>query len=326
MSASQGLRKGRGGRKPGPVPPMSPKVVRLIRLYEEDLRVRYSDRTIESYLKYARILLSWLAARDLDLLRVTRDNLHTFQNDLSAMRKRNGTPYSVSHQGGCITALHSLFNFLYRRQYLLQDPASGLTRPRDDQTLPRVILTMKEAGRVLDAADDQTPSGLRDRAILETFYATGLRVSEIANLSVHDVDLEDLTLRVILGKGRKDRNVPLTAAAAEMIEAYMAKGRARLLQSVKDRRLFVADHGGRMHRAVLSRLVQHYAKKAGVKKHATPHTFRHSIATHLLRKRADIRHIQVLLGHASLKTTERYTRVEISDLRRVISRAHPRGR
>ncbi len=174
---------------------------------------------------------------------------------------------------------------------------------------------------------DNTPNGLRDRAILETFYATGLRCTELANLTPYDIDTEERTLRVVLGKGKKDRVIPLTRAAAKAIGTYLTYGRPELLRRRrKVRYLFIADKGGWMQRAVLNRIVKRYATKARVKTHATCHSFRHSAATHLLRGGADIRHIQVLLGHARLSTTERYTRVEITDLKKVIDRAHPRSR
>ena len=133
-------------------------------------------------------------------------------------------------------------------------------------------------------------------------------------------------LRVVLGKGRKDRNVPLTRAAAEAIEAYLVKGRPKLVAPGRVRYLFLPDRGGKMDRATACRIVRQWACEAGVKKHVTRHTFRHTVATHLLKGGADIRHIQALLGHASLGTTQRYTRVEVSDLKQVIERAHPRGR
>ena len=175
-------------------------------------------------------------------------------------------------------------------------------------------------------SSSRLPLGLRDRATLETFYATGIRVSELAKLTPYDVDTQERTLRVLLGKGRKDRHVPLTRAAAAAIESYLAKGRPAIRGSSKSPYLFVASRGGYFHRALVSQLVRDYAKRAGIKKHVTCHTLRHSVATHLLKGGADIRHIQVLLGHRSLRSTERYTRVELSDLRDVIRRAHPRGR
>jgi len=190
-----------------------------------------------------------------------------------------------------------------------------------------VILTREEVTKILRAAAHaRSPLGLRDRAILETFYATGIRVSELAQLTPYDVDTHERTLLVRLGKGSKDRNVPLTRAAAAAIDAYVLEGRPKLTRPRGPGFLFLASRGGYLHRGEASRIVQAWTKRAKVKKNVTCHTFRHSIATHLLKGGADIRHIQVFLGHSSLSSTERYTRVEVQDLRKVIERAHPRGR
>jgi site-specific recombinase XerD len=188
-----------------------------------------------------------------------------------------------------------------------------------------VILTREEARKILEAPDTESPTGLRDRAILETFYGTGIRSGELSNLTPDDVDTEERVLRVVRGKGRRDRMVPLTRAAAETIELYLENARAQLLRREK-RFLFLQNRGSRMDNSTLNRIVHQRAAEAGIKKHVTCHTFRHSVATHLLKGRADIRHIQALLGHASLATTQRYTHVELRDLKEVIRRAHPRGR
>jgi site-specific recombinase XerD len=189
-----------------------------------------------------------------------------------------------------------------------------------------VILTKDEAARLLDAVHGRSPRELRDRAILETLYGTGIRVGELVALTPQDVDTEERTLRVVLGKGRKGRAVPLTVTAARAIAAYLASGRAQLLRHPSTPWLFVSDWGMQSRDSTLNAMIKAYAQAAGIKKRVSCHTLRHSIATHLLRGRADIRHIQVLLGHRSLQITERYTRVEIADLREVVARAHPRGR
>lgn len=151
-------------------------------------------------------------------------------------------------------------------------------------------------------------------------------MSELAKLTPYDVDTEERTVRVILGKGKKSRRLPLTRAAAAAIEGYLAFGRPKLVGKSRSPYLFVATRGGYLHRSLGSLIVRHWAEKAGIKKkRVSCHTFRHSVATHLLQGGADIRQIQVLLGHGSLKTTERYTRVELSDLKEVMRRAHPRG-
>lgn len=275
---------------------------------------------------HVHAFLEWLSDKGLDLLDVTAKDLHAYQSALYAFRRSNGRPYAAAYQGTRLVVLKHLFRFLMRRGYLLHDPASELELPRLEKRLPRTILTPQEARKIIEAPDTKSPRGLRDRAILETLYATGIRVSELSNLTPYDVDTEERVLRVVLGKGRKDRNVPLTRAAALAIEAYLLKGRPRLQGRDKLRFLFLQDRGNKLDRATAARMVSAWAEEAGVKKHVTPHTFRHSVATHLLKGRADIRHIQALLGHASLGTTQRYTRVEVSDLKQVIERAHPRGR
>lgn len=306
---------------------VSARTKRLVRLYGDDLEVRFAERTAREYMALARSFLLWLDARGIDLVAVRTDDLLAYQSDRYAARKKDGRPYAVSSQAQYLIVVKSLFRFLYRRNYVMQDVAAPIDLPRQEERLPRVILTKEEVLRLLGAASKATtPRALRDRAVLETFYATGIRVSELAKLTPYDVDTEERIVRVLLGKGSKDRHVPLTRAAAAAIEAYLAKGRPAIVGSVKSPNLFVADRGGYFHRGQLSQVVRHYAKKAGIKKRVTCHTLRHSVATHLLKGGADIRHIQVLLGHASLRSTERYTRVELSDLREVIRRAHPRGR
>lgn len=305
---------------------MSAKAERLVALYEEAALVRYAPKTTRDYLRQVRRLLLWLETRGLRLADVRTEDMIAYQGELYRRRKDDGKPLTSGAQKNAVMALKSFFRFLHRRSYLLSDPSAAVECPRMEKRLPRVVLTRDEALRILEATDGKTPRALRDRAILETFYATGLRAAELANLTPDDVDTEDRLVRVILGKGRKDRNVPLTRAAAAAIDGYLVDGRPRLVGRKQPRFLFLANRGGWMHASILNRIVHACARKAGVKKRVTCHTFRHSVATHLLRGRADIRHIQALLGHASLATTQRYTQVEISDLQDVIRRAHPRGR
>jgi integrase/recombinase XerD len=298
---------------------------RLLRLYEDDVRVRYDGRTADDYLREIRLFLAWLVGRGVSVAAARGEDLLAYQSHLYAQRKPDGRPYSSGNLKNRLKALKSFFRCLYRRGYVLHDPAAAIDYPRTERRLPRVILTREEARRIVEAPTTKTPTDLRDRAILETFYATGIRCTELANLTPDDVDTEERVLHVVLGKGRRDRNVPLTRAAAEAIEAYLLRARAQLVRREK-RVLFLQCRGSRMDKSTLNRLVQRWAATAGVKKHITCHTFRHSVATHLLKGRADIRHIQALLGHASLATTQRYTHVEIQDLKQVIRRAHPRGR
>lgn len=303
---------------------MSKKAERLLRLYEQELRMTFSERTFPEYLREVRKFLYWLSEQAIELVEVRSDDVHSYQNLLLTQKKPDGKAYSLSTHRSRLQSLKSFFRFLYRRGYLLHDPTSSIEFRQKERRLPRVILTVREARRLIESVKDRAPRALRDRAIIETLYATGIRVSELSNLKLGDVDTEARTLGVVLGKGKKDRNVPLTEPAAEAIEAYLEKGRPELVGSKNAPYFFLSDLGGWLHRAVLSRIVQSYARRARIRKHVTCHTFRHSVATHLLQGRADIRHIQRLLGHQSLNTTERYTHVEISDLKKVIARAHPR--
>jgi integrase/recombinase XerD len=298
---------------------------KLLRRYEEHMRCHYAERTAPEYLSHVKSFLDWSSERGIELTEIRTTDLQAYQNQLVGKKKKDGKPYSMGFVLNRLNAIKSLFRFLYESGFLLHDPARAVALKRKEKRLPRVILTPNEARCLIEAADEPTPIELRDRAILELFYATGIRVSELANLAPDDVDTEEKTVRIVLGKGKKDRYVPLTTAAAEAIEIYLELGRHKMAGSKKTTFLFLANKGGRLQRNVLSRIVQRYAKKAGIRKHVTCHTFRHSVATHLLKGRADIRHIQKLLGHRSLQTTQRYTHVEISDLKRVIARAHPRG-
>ena len=297
----------------------------MLRLFEDDLWARFSEGTAAGYLRHARALVVWLEERGVALGEVRTQDLTAYQSQLLAARKEDGRPFTAGHHVNVVKAIKVFCRFLCRRGYLLHDPAARVEYPRVEKRLPRTILTPEEARRIVEAPRARTPHELRDRAILETFYATGIRAGELGRLTPFDVDTEERVVRILLGKGRKDRNVPLTRAAAAAIEAYLVQGRPKLVRGGA-RALFLASRGGPMNRSLLNTLVHRWARAAGVTKRVTCHTFRHSVATHLLRGRADIRHIQVLLGHGSLATTERYTRVEIQDLQEVIRRAHPRGR
>ena len=323
---SPGATTPRGSLSPWGSLSLGAKTERLLELYREDLELRYAGGTVRGYVFAVRQLLLWMGKKGLELAQARTEDLQAYQRELYTRRTRGGKAYSLGYQAGQITAVKGLFRFLYKRLFVLRDPAAALELPRLEKRLPRVVLTIQEVRRILAVTREKTPIGLRDRAILETFYATGIRYGELAHLTLYDVDTEERVLKVIQGKGRKDRNVPLTHAACTAIEEYLVKARPKLLRDPKVRYLFLSDKGGYLHCAVANERVQRWAKKARIKKHVTSHTFRHSIATHLLKARADIRHIQALLGHACLGSTERYTRVEIADLKEVIARAHPRGR
>jgi integrase/recombinase XerD len=236
-----------------------------------------------------------------------------------------GTPLSGRSQAAYLQRVKSFFAFLVRRGVLLVDPATGLAVP-SASLLPRTVLTERQAARLMNAPSPVTAIGKRDRAILETFYGTGLRRGEGARLDVQDLDLCSGTLVVRNGKGRKDRVVPLPYRAALALDAYLRDVRPELATNSAERALFLtAWRGRRLSEPGLVAVLRTHAQAAGIPR-IHPHVLRHTCATHLLRGGADVRHVQVILGHRWLKTTALYTRVDVEDLAAVLEQAHPRER
>jgi integrase/recombinase XerD len=243
---------------------------------------------------------------------------------------RQGTR-SIAGQNNVLSYLKIFFLWLQGEGLIGRNPAQGLRYARQPDPLPKDVLTPKEAVRVLDAPNLRTALGKRDRAILEVMYATGVRRAELRALDVADLDLESGVLTVRRGKGGKGRVVPLTRTACRYLESYLKKVRPVLLAGHASARLFVTlchnpstDFGLGEH--ALGNLVKRYAAAAGIKKKVTPHLWRHTCATHLLKNNANLRHVQELLGHKSLATTERYLRLTITDLKEAHRRFHPRER
>ncbi len=302
------------------------KTEKLHRLFEDEITVRFAAKTARGYARSARVFTSWLRARGIAFVDVRSADIQAYQSHLYTLRKKDGAPYSISDQIQKLSAVKTLFRFLWKRGYVLSDPSASVEYPRQPQRLPRGILSKADTKKLIEAVADDSPLGLRDRAVLELFYGTGIRAGELAKLKVEDVDTEDRILRVVLGKGAKDRNVPLTHAAAEAVEVYLDQARPHIKGASKVPWLFLAERGGALYASLMNDIVQTAAKTAKLGKHVTCHALRHTTATHLLKGGADIRHIQMLLGHSSLQSTERYTHVEVSDLSKVLKRAHPRGR
>ena len=244
----------------------------LLALYTDWLTVQFAAKTVQGYQGVLRVYLAWLDAHSLALTRVTSADPVAYQRDRVAARKADGRPSSADHQMQHVTVLKSLYGFLVRRGVLLVNPTGLLAYPRVEQRLPRGVLARDEVRRILEAPDT-TPRGLRDRAILETLYATGIRAGELAQLRLEDVNPEDRLLRIVCGKGRKDRTVPLTRAAAAAIDRYLQQGRPHIRGARTSRWLFLAPRGGCLYGSALSALVAEAAETAGVDRHATCHTF-----------------------------------------------------
>jgi len=222
-----------------------------------------------------------------------------------------------------LAELKSFFRFLKRSHRLLSNPSADLEPARERKRLPRVILSVPEVARLLEAVPKDSPTGLRDWAALELLYGTGLRRRELLQLELGDLRLGEELVH-ILGKGDRERLVPMGAAARRAVVRYLAEGRPLLARGDHRRLLVSASHGGPVSQEELMRNLRQHAQQAGIAKRVGFHLFRHSFATHLLRGGADLRSIQTLLGHAHLETTAKYTHIELSDLRKTLQECHPR--
>ena len=293
--------------------------------YMEALRVKnYSERTIENRLMYIGLFIQWCETRSVTRPQeVTKPMLDRYQRHLFHLRKPNGKPLTFSAQKERLTPLRGYFRWLTRQNVLLWNPASEIELPRQEKRLPKHVLTIDEAERVLDVPNVNDPIGLRDRAILETLYSTGIRRMEAIRLSVYDVDAERGTLVVRQGKGKKDRMVPIGERAAAWVERYRTEARPGLVMPPDEAVLFLTQEGEAFSPARLTQLTRDYVNKAATGKTGACHLFRHTCATLMLEGGADIRYIQEMLGHVQLSTTEIYTRVSIRRLKAVHSLTHP---
>jgi len=222
-----------------------------------------------------------------------------------------------------LTTLRNFFGFLLREGLIAIDPTEHLRAPRQWQTIPK-YLNLQQIEQLIEAPDRARPVGLRDRAMLQLLYATGLRVSELCRVGMSDLNLEMGVLRTT-GKGNKQRLVPVGKEAIRAVREYLEAGRGALLKRRASRYLFVTGRGGCLTRQAFWKLLGGYGRKTGIFHGLTPHVLRHSFATHLLEGGADLRSVQVMLGHADISTTQIYTHVMRSRLRRVVEEHHPRA-
>ena len=251
---------------------------------------------------------------------VTKDHLVAYILSLKGERE-----YASTTVARKVAAIKSFFHFLVAEGFVKDDPTATLDSPRVKKYLPRAI-SQEDVERLLDApGKSDEPRTVRDRAILELLYATGMRVSELVALNEGDVDLASASVRCF-GKGGKERVIPVYPRAVQAVEAYVTKGRVRLLRQSDEKALFLNQRGERLTRQGLWLIVKGYVRQAGIKVAVTPHTLRHSFATHMLRGGADLRNVQELLGHANIATTQVYTQVSNERLREVYDEAHPRAR
>lgn len=284
----------------------------------------YTQRTVSCREKELRFFLRWCESRDLvRAADVTRSQLERYQRHLAAYRKRNGDGLSVSAQRGRLHAVRGLFSWLVRSRQVLHNPAADLELPRLPQRLPRCVLSASEAEKVLAQPDTGDTEGVRDRAILEVLYSTGMRRAELCTLTLSDVDSERGTVLIREGKGRKDRLIPIGERAVDWLQRWVRQARPRLVVEPDHGWLFLRADGTPLEVDFLTRRVGRYVEQAELGKTGACHLFRHTMATLMLENGADVRFIQQMLGHAQLSTTELYTRVSIQKLKAVHRATHP---
>ena len=284
----------------------------------------YAATTVRSRRGQLRRFDAWCAERGItDAAEVTLPVLERYRTSLYVARSAGGRAVGWGGQTQALLALKGLFRWLARTHRLPYNPATELELPRQPRHLPAAVLSAAEAERILAQPDAATALGLRDRAILEVLYSTGIRRAELAHLRLTDLDVGRGTLFVREGKGKRDRVVPIGERAVAWTLAYLERARPELVVPPDRGVLFLTRRGRRIRPSRLGELVRRYVQASGVGKTGSCHLFRHTMATLLLEGGADIRDIQEMLGHAQLSTTQLYTRVSIARLKRVHTQAHP---
>lgn len=283
----------------------------------------YSNNTIVAYRNDLVQLVGYLVQeRQMeeapDWRKIDRDIIIGY---ILHLREREYASSTVARK---IAALKSFFHYLFQTGFLADDPTATLDSPRVKKRLPRPV-SPEDIERLLTTPEGESPKALRDRALLELLYATGMRVTELISLDLGSVDMDTGTVRCY-GKGAKERLMPIHSRAVKALRLYLEKGRPGFLRDDEERALFLNPRGRRLTRQGLWLIVKQYAERAGLSELITPHTLRHSFATHMLNRGANLRNVQHLLGHASLATTQVYTHVSKEGVRKVYDAAHPRAK
>jgi integrase/recombinase XerD len=322
------MRKRLTPRAPLPVigpPDDAQSLYHQMRPFLEWLRVRnYSEETVVHRETHLRGFIAWCDERGVSRPQeVTRPILERYQRYLFLYRKANGEALSGRSQHMRLVPVKLWFRWLVKQNRILSNPAADIDMPRVEKRLPKHILSAEEAERVLNVPDVSSALGIRDRAILETFYSTGIRRAELVNLHVHDIDPDRGTVMIREGKGKRDRLIPIGARALAWIRKYLDDVRPQLSLADDEGVLFLAVTGESIGTRSMGLMVSEYIKRSGVNKSGSCHLFRHTMATLMLENGADVRFVQVMLGHAQLTSTQIYTQVAIRALKEIHTATHP---
>lgn len=278
-----------------------------------------AKNTLDSYRRDLTKFIGFLRRKDINSLsEVDRHLIMSFMEDLHKQRRAAAT---ISRN---LAAIRSLYSFLVQESLVQANPSTELNTPKIPKRLPNVM-TVSQVATLMEQPNAKNVAGLRDKAMLELLYATGIRVSELVGLNLPDVNLEMGFLRC-LGKGSKERIVPMGKSAIQAVEAYLQTGRGKLVGGKGEKAVFVNIHGSRLTRQGFWKILKKYVRQAGFQGDITPHTLRHSFATHLLENGADLRAVQEMLGHSDISTTQIYTQVTATHLKEVYQQAHPRAK
>ena len=274
-----------------------------------------SKNTLSAYRSDLKIFSKWL--NNISLIDVDKKQIQDY------FSYRKDSNISASTQSRMLTCLHSFYQFLSDKKNLKIDPTEQLDYPKLEKKLP-VFLNVQEVERLLEAPNSKSLFGQRDRAMLELLYSCGLRVSELINLSYHNINLKDEFIR-IHGKGNKERLLPMGEIAIDYLTKYELNSRPALLKNGQSDSYFLSNRGRAMSRQNFFYIIKDYASKAGIDKPLSPHSLRHAFATHLVQKGADLRSVQLMLGHSDISSTQLYTHIQNAQLKAQHQKHHPRG-
>ncbi len=297
----------------------------LMRKYIDQRFIQgYKETTLVSDRSYLSYFLNWCEERGFDTAaEISREIMDAFVKHIVTKNTKDGQRLKVRSQRNCIKRVRHFFKWLAKERILVYNPAADLVIPKRPKDLPREVLSVEETEHVLSQANLEKPLGIRDRAIMEVFYSTGIRRLELIHLHCSDLMEEEQCLRIRLGKGGNSRLVPIGKRALLWTNNYLEEARNKFIMDTSEQTLFVGRKGEPLNACYLGQRIKDYLKKAGIQKTGTCHLFRHTMATQMLKNGANIRVVQEILGHRKITTTQLYTHLTIEHLKKVHQLTHP---